>query len=68
MATIGAAWLKNKDNGEFFYSCNIDEALLPLTLTKEKRLILVENKNKGDNEKAPDFKIELYIPKEKEEK
>jgi uncharacterized protein (DUF736 family) len=68
MATIGAAWLKNKDNGEFYYSCNIDEALLPLTLTKEKRLILVENKNKGDNEKAPDFKIELYVPKEKEEK
>jgi len=68
MTTIGAAWLNTKEDGGFYYSCNIDEALLPLTLTKEKRLILVENKNKGDNEKAPDFKIELYVPKEKEEK
>ena len=31
-------------------------------ITKEKKIILTENKNKGDNEKAPDFIIESYIP------
>lgn len=68
MTTIGAAWLKTKEDGNFYYSCVIDEALLPLTITKEKRLVLVENKNKGDNENAPDFKIDLYVPKIKGEK
>lgn len=68
MTTIGGSWLNEKEEGGFYYSCVIDEALLPLVITKEKKLILTENKNKGDNPKAPDFKIDLYVPKKKEDK
>lgn len=68
MTIIGASWLKTTEEGNLYYSINIDEELLPLTITKDKRLIMKENKNKGDNEKAPDFRLEMYMPKPKEEK
>ena len=62
MTTIGAAWLKQKDNNEYYYTISIDEAVLPLTIDKTKRLVLKENKNKGENEKAPNFYVEIYVP------
>lgn len=65
MTTIGAAWLKSKDKEEgteYYYTIAIDDAILPLTIDKEKRLVLKENKNKGDNNKAPNFYLEIYIP------
>lgn len=65
MTTIGAAWLKQKKKDgqkEFYYTISIDEAVLPLTIDKEKRLVLKENKNKGDNDKSPNFYLDIYIP------
>lgn len=70
MTTIGAAWLKSKDvskennavEKEYYYTISIDDAILPLTIDKTKRLVLKENKNKGDNEKAPNFYLDIYIP------
>lgn len=68
MTKIGASWLNKKEYEEdhtkdyFYYPLNIDEELLPLTIDKDKRLVLKENKNKGNNEKAPDMVLELYKP------
>lgn len=70
MTTIGAAWIKQREQtGEIYYSASIDKALLPLTITEEKRLSFKPNPNKGNNEKAPDLLIDLYVPdKEKQNK
>lgn len=62
MTTIGAAWLKQKENGEYYQSVNFDKAILPLTITENKRLILKPNKNKTNNEKAPDYYVDIFIP------
>lgn len=62
MTTIGAAWLRQKENGEFYYSLSFDEAVMPFTIDKNKRFVLRENKGKEDNEKAPNFYIDAYIP------
>ena len=65
MTTIGAAWLKQKEKDgqtEYYYSISIDDAILPLTIDKTKRLVLKDNKNKGDNDKAPNFYLDIYIP------
>ena len=70
MTRIGAAWIKKKEsdagNVEYGYSLLFDEAIMPFQIDKIKRFVMVENKNKKDNEKAPDFYIEVFIPKEKE--
>lgn len=69
MTTIGAAWLKQREKEgkkEYYYTISIDDAILPLTIDKEKRLVLKENKNRGENEKAPNFYLDIYIPNTKE--
>lgn len=70
MTTIGASWRKSRetDDGkkDFYYSMSFDEAIMPFTIDKNKRFVMRENKNKGDNEKAPDYFIEAYIPDKKE--
>lgn len=69
MTTIGAAWLKAKDvegKTEYYYSISYDEAIMPFQIDTSKRFIMKPNKNKESNEKAPDFYIEAYIPKDKE--
>jgi hypothetical protein len=68
MTRIGASWLNKREFEEhpednyFYYPLAIDEELLPLTIENDKRLVLKENKNKGDNEKAPDMILEIYKP------
>lgn len=62
MTIIGAAWLKTTEDGKIYYSISFDEAIMPFVIDKSKKFIMKENKNKGDNEKAPDFYIEVYIP------
>ena len=72
MSRIGGAWLNSREqeNGEvkMYYSLSFDEALMPFVIDKSKKIIMSENKNKGDNEKAPDMIIEAYIPKPKTKK
>lgn len=62
MTRIGAAWLKTDKNEELYYSIAIDKEIQPLTITLDKMLTLKPNKNKGNNEKAPDFYLEIFIP------
>lgn len=65
MTTIGAAWLKSKEKDgqkEYYYTISIDDAVLPITIDNTKKLVLKENKNKGDNDKAPNFYLDIYIP------
>lgn len=65
MTTIGAAWLKQKeteDGKEYYYSLSFDEAIMPFVIDKGKRFVLKENKNRENNEKAPHFYLEAYIP------
>lgn len=62
MTTIGAAWQKQNDDGKFYYSLSFDEAIMPFQIDSTKRFAMRENKNKGYNEKAPDFYIDAYIP------
>lgn len=69
MTTIGAAWIKQReDSNEFYYSFSLDRAILPFTLTEDKRLTLKENKNKNSNEKAPDFYLDVFVPLKQEDK
>lgn len=62
MTTIGAAWIKTNDKGDYYYSITFDKAILPLTITEGKRLIMKENKNKQNNEKAPNFYVDIFVP------
>lgn len=62
MTTIGATWLKTTDDGKVYYSLSFDEAIMPFTIDKNKRFVMKENRNKGENEKAPDFYIDAFIP------
>ena len=66
MTRIGAGWIKQNKNDEYYTSFTIDEALLPLTITKDKRLVALSNKNKTE-EKQPDYYLDLFIPTEKNE-
>lgn len=66
MSTVGAGWKKQDKNGNPYISASIDEALLPLTIDSNKRLALYPIKDKK-SDKSPDFRIDLYVPKEKEE-
>ena len=62
MTTIGAAWMNTTEEGQFYYSLSFDKAIMPFTIDENKRFSMKENKSKGDNEKAPDFYIDAYIP------
>lgn len=63
MANIGAAWMKENDKG-YNINLSIEEALLPLTITKEKMLILKPNIKKSEA-KQPDYYVDMFIPKKK---
>lgn len=66
MTTVGAGWKKKDKNNSPFISWTIDEALLPLTIDKGKRLAAFPVKEKK-NENSPDFILDLFVPKEKQE-
>lgn len=65
MTTIGAGWKKKDKNGNPYISWEIDEALLPLTIDKGKKLNSYPVKEKS-SEKSPDFRLELYVPKKQD--
>lgn len=67
MTRIGAGWLKEDKNGEHYISGKVDEDLLPLVITPEKRLIIKPNKDKT-RENQPDYYLNVFTlkPQEKE--
>lgn len=72
MSKLGGAWLNSREEEDgtktYYYSISIDEALMPFVIDKNKKIVMKQNKNKGDNKKAPDMIVEAYIPKPKEKK
>lgn len=66
MSTIGAGWKKKDKNDNPYISISLDEALLPLTIDSNKRLALYPVKEKR-SDKSPDFRVDLYVPKEQTE-
>lgn len=66
MTTVGAAWKRLDKNSNKFISVTLDKALLPLTIDNTKRLALFPVKEKP-SDKSPDFRVDLYVPEEKEE-
>lgn len=65
MTTIGAGWKKTDKNNSPYISWEVDEALLPLTIDKGKRLASFPVKEKK-SENSPDFRLDLFVPKDKE--
>lgn len=65
MTRIGAGWLKEDKNGEHYISAKVDEDLLPLVITPEKRLIIKPNKDKT-KENQPDYYLNVFTPKPQE--
>ena len=64
MTTCGCGYQKTDKNGKPFIGISFDKALLPFTITDEKRFSLRRNENKKDPEsKQPDFLLDVYIPK-----
>ena len=68
MTTVGAGWKKTDKNGKPYVSISIDDALLPLTIDSTKKLSLFPIQESKENDKAPDFRLVLFIPKQDEEK
>lgn len=66
MTTIGAGWKKYDKNNNPYISWELDEAILPLTIDKGKKLNSYPVKEKK-SENSPDFRLELFVPKKKEE-
>jgi uncharacterized protein (DUF736 family) len=61
MTTIGAGCKKKDKNEKPYISISIDKALLPLTIDDKKRISIFPIADK-ENEKAPDYRIVMFIP------
>lgn len=66
MTTIGAGWKKQDKNGKHYISISIDKELLPLTIDEKKKISIFPVTEKP-SDKAPDFRVVLFVPSEKEE-
>lgn len=66
MTACGAGWKKKDKNDNPYISWSIDEALLPLTIDKGKRLAAYPVKEKK-TENSPDFILDIFVPKEQKE-
>lgn len=62
MTIIGAGWLKQDKNGDHYISVKLEENLLPLIITPEKRLTIKPNKDKS-KDAQPDYYLNVFIPK-----
>ncbi len=63
MTTIGAGWKKTDKNNVPYISWAIDEALMPLTIDKTKKIAAFPVKEKR-TKNSPDFILDLFIPKQ----
>lgn len=66
MTVIGAGWKKQDKNGKAYISISLDKALLPLTLDANKKISIFPIGEK-QNDKAPDFRVNMFIPEDKED-
>jgi uncharacterized protein (DUF736 family) len=66
MTIIGAGWKKEDKNKKPYISISIDKELLPLTIDATKKISIFPIGDK-QNEKAPDFRVNMFIPEEKED-
>ena len=66
MTVIGAGWKKQDKNGKAYISISIDKELLPLQITEDKKISIFPIGEK-QNEKAPDFRVVMFLPEEKAE-
>lgn len=66
MTVIGAGWKKSDKNGKPYISLSIDKELLPITIDETKRLSIFPIADKT-NEKAPDFRLNMFVSEEQEE-
>ena len=67
MTRIGAGWLKEDKNKELFISVKLDNAILPLTITEDKKLMIRPNKNKESGSAQPDYHVEIFVPDKNKE-
>ena len=61
MTTIGAGWKKTDKNNKPYISVSIDKALLPLTIDEKKKIAIFPIEDK-ENEKAPNYRVVLFVP------
>lgn len=62
MTKIGAGWLKEDKNKDLYISVKLDDAILPLTITQDKKLMIRPNKNKENGSSQPDYHVDLFVP------
>jgi len=67
MTTIGAGWKKQDKNGKAYISISIDKELLPLTVDENKKISIFPIAEKP-SDKAPDFRVVMFMPNEDEKK
>jgi hypothetical protein len=68
MLEIGGGFVNYKDNGTENISISFSEEYKEEhPIFKTLKMVLVENKSKGDNVKAPAYKVLLYKPQPKEQ-
>lgn len=65
MAIVGAGWETENKEGKKYISIKFDDDLLPMTIDSTKRFSLKRCEKKSEN--APDFRLEMYVLKQKEE-
>lgn len=63
MTTVAAGWIKQNEDKGTYISISFDKAIMPFTITPEKRFVLKANKSKtGENPNAPDYYLDCFIP------
>ena len=66
MTTIGAGWKKKDKNDKSYISISLDKELQPLTIDERKKIAIFPVAEKS-SDKAPDFRVVLFIPEEGKE-
>lgn len=66
MTVIGAGWKKQDKNGKPYISLSFDKVLLPLTIDENKKISIFPISDK-QNEKAPDFRVNMFVPEDKDD-
>lgn len=67
---IGSAWVNaSEESGKVYISISIDDAALPLVITKGKSITLWEiPEEERKKENSPHYSVSMNIPNKKEDK